>query len=138
MPPVTQRESPARKRQRVDEDGSHRAGGPSQHRLESTPGVQEVESVDLTNVHDETELSKALSKQRRDAIRAQMQAAQGTESKRRTRLSSYKCPICMETPENATATICGRFADLCPRNLAGAALLTTILLQVTCFVTDAS
>jgi ATP-dependent exoDNAse (exonuclease V) beta subunit len=71
--------------------------------------TQEVEAVDLTEVNDATDLSKALSKQRQDAIQAQMKQNQGSEPAGRTPLTSYKCPICMDTPEDATTTTCGAF-----------------------------
>ncbi len=69
--------------------------------------IQEVEAVDLTEVNTAADLSKALSKQRQDAIQAQMKQKQGSEPVGRTPLSSYKCPICMDTPEDATTTSCG-------------------------------
>ena len=70
---------------------------------------QDVEAVDLTEVNSATDLSKALSKQRQDAIQAQMKQNQGSEAAGRTPLTSYKCPICMDTPEDATTTVCGAF-----------------------------
>jgi len=69
--------------------------------------MQEVEAVDLTEVNTSADLTKALSKQRQDAIQAQMKQNQGSETVGRTPLSSYKCPICMDTPEDATTTSCG-------------------------------
>jgi hypothetical protein len=68
---------------------------------------QDVEAVDLTDVNNAADLSKALSKQRQDAIQAQMKQNQGSEPAGRTPLTSYKCPICMDTPEDATTTTCG-------------------------------
>ena len=72
----------------------------------------EIEAVDLTGVNDATGLSQALSKQRQDAVRAQMQQTKNEEPAGRTPLSSYKCPICMDTPEDATTTICGMLRKL--------------------------
>lgn len=71
----------------------------------SSPSVKDavIESVDLTGVDDNATLSAVLAKQRQDAILAQNQ---GTESGR-TSLTAYKCPVCMETPTDATSTICG-------------------------------
>jgi len=63
-----------------------------------------IESVDLTEVSDASMLSKALSKQREDAVKAQM--AQDAE-KGRSALTAYKCPVCMDTAVDATSTICG-------------------------------
>lgn len=64
-----------------------------------------VESIDLTE--PETLLSKALAKQQEDAIKAQ----QSTEDEKSggSLLSAYKCPVCMDTPEDATSTSCGQF-----------------------------
>ncbi|KIV87694.1 hypothetical protein PV11_03224 [Exophiala sideris] len=62
-----------------------------------------IESVDLTGVDDNATLSSALAKQREDAILAQ---TAGTEAGR-TALTAYKCPVCMDTPTDATTTICG-------------------------------
>ena len=62
-----------------------------------------IESVDLTAVDDNASLTAALAKQRQDAILAQNP---GTENGR-TPLTAYKCPVCMDTPINATSTTCG-------------------------------
>lgn len=69
--------------------------------------VREVEAVDLSEVNDKSDMAKAIAKQQQDAIQSQMKDAEGKDLPGRTRLSSYKCPICMDTPENATSTICG-------------------------------
>ncbi|OQD74825.1 hypothetical protein PENDEC_c009G04989 [Penicillium decumbens] len=68
-----------------------------------------VESVDLTE--PEISLSKALAKQREDAIKAQQSTE---EEKSGSVLSAYKCPVCLETPKDATSTACGHlFCHLC-------------------------
>ena len=63
-----------------------------------------IESIDLTE--PENPLSKTLAKQREDAIKAQQSAE---EEKGHSILTSYKCPVCMDTPEDATSTACGMF-----------------------------
>lgn len=63
-----------------------------------------IESVDLTGVDDSTTLSAALAKQRQDAILSQNS---GTDGSGRTPLTAYKCPVCMDTPTDATSTACG-------------------------------
>ncbi|KIW33227.1 uncharacterized protein PV07_00094 [Cladophialophora immunda] len=63
-----------------------------------------IESVDLTAVDDSETLSAALAKQRQDAILAQNP---GTAESGRTSLTAYKCPVCMDTPTDATSTACG-------------------------------
>lgn len=68
-----------------------------------------IESVDLTEVEDDNALSKALAKQREDAIRAQGPARDGEG---RSVLTAYKCPVCMDTPVDATSTICGKYQTL--------------------------
>ena len=65
----------------------------------------EIESVDLTQVDDNSDLAYALAKQRTDAIKSQQISAGDPEA--RTPLTAYKCPICMEIPREATTTICG-------------------------------
>ncbi|KAH8696153.1 hypothetical protein BGW36DRAFT_380347 [Talaromyces proteolyticus] len=70
-----------------------------------TPDAEDdIEAVDLTDVNNDSALAEVLSKQREDAVRAQ----QATEHKEgRTTLSATKCAICMDTPTDATTTICG-------------------------------
>lgn len=70
--------------------------------------IEEVEAVDLTEVNNESDLSKAIAKQQQDAVQSQMKDTQGDDPPGRTPLSSYKCPICMDTPEDATSTVCGK------------------------------
>lgn len=67
---------------------------------------ENIESVDLTEVDNDSALSKALAKQREDAVKAQTYPGGG---KGRSILTSYKCPVCMDTPVDATTTICGMF-----------------------------
>lgn len=66
--------------------------------------IEPVEQIDLTEVEGSAALAKALAKQREDAVRAQESLHQGTG---RTVLTSYKCPVCMDTPVDATSTVCG-------------------------------
>ncbi len=82
---------------RTTKSSRKRSSGPQ---LSSDPSVDEV---DLTAVDDPASLSAALSKQREDAIIAQNP---GTEAGR-TPLTAYKCPVCMDTPTDATSTACG-------------------------------
>ena len=62
-----------------------------------------IDEVDLTGVDDSGGISAVLAKQREDMI---LQQNQGTEAGR-TPLTAYKCPVCMETPTDATSTACG-------------------------------
>ena len=65
-----------------------------------------IESVDLTEVNDDYALAQTLAKQQEDAIKAQA----ATENKDgRTTLLAFKCAICMDTPTDATTTVCGMF-----------------------------
>lgn len=93
------------KRQR-EEDGSRESTSSS----DVTPQREDpIESIDLTEVDESRPLARALAKQREDAVRAQ----QSTEhEKEGSVLASYKCPVCMDTPENATSTACGTFLAL--------------------------
>jgi len=65
---------------------------------------EDIESLDLTEVDDAFALSKVLAKQREDAIKAQNNP---TDRSGRSVLTSYKCPVCMDMPVDATTTICG-------------------------------
>ena len=65
---------------------------------------QPVESIDLTEVDKPSALDRALAKQREDAVKAQHD---GESEKARSLLTAYKCPVCMDTPEDATTTVCG-------------------------------
>jgi hypothetical protein len=78
---------------------------------ESAQGVDQesedtIESIDLTE--PESLLAKALAKQREDAIKAQKSTEGEKESG--SILIAYKCPVCMDTPEDATSTACGQFS----------------------------
>lgn len=64
----------------------------------------EIEAIDLTGVGGSTALANALSKQQEDAIKAQQS---GSEEIGRSALTCYKCPVCMDTPVDATTTVCG-------------------------------
>ncbi|KAL6248171.1 hypothetical protein RBB50_004426 [Rhinocladiella similis] len=75
----------------------------NRHHGQTPPTDPTIESVDLTEIDDSATLSATLAKQRQDAILSQNP---GTEAGR-TPLTAYKCPVCMETPTDPTATICG-------------------------------
>lgn len=64
---------------------------------------RQIDSVDLTSPESPA-LATALAKQRQDAIEAQQSQ---DEDKSLGLLKAYKCPICMDTPKDATSTICG-------------------------------
>jgi hypothetical protein len=68
--------------------------------------VEPIEQIDLTEVEGSGALAKALAKQREDAVRAQESLHQGAG---RSILTSYKCPVCMDTPVDATSTVCGTY-----------------------------
>ncbi|ERF68270.1 hypothetical protein EPUS_02726 [Endocarpon pusillum Z07020] len=95
------------KRQRIHERPPETSPAVQQPQPVRNDSIQEVEAVDLTEVNDESDLSKAISKQQQDAVQSQMKQTQGDDPPGRTPLSSYKCPICMDTPEDATSTVCG-------------------------------
>lgn len=85
------------KRRRQD-DGFWSSGFPGIDGQSDAP----IESIDLTE--PDKPLAKALAKQREDAVKAQQPA----EQKSRSLLGSYNCPVCMDTPEDATSTTCGK------------------------------
>ena len=65
-----------------------------------------IESVDLTSVEGTNSVSRTQAKQRADAILAQQSLDDGQG---RSVLTAYKCPVCMDTPVDATSTACGTF-----------------------------
>ncbi|KAL4867573.1 hypothetical protein BDV12DRAFT_171209 [Aspergillus spectabilis] len=66
-----------------------------------------IESIDLTDVDGNSVLAKVLAKQREDAIAAQESRQSNESGSVRSRLTAYTCPVCMEPPKDATATVCG-------------------------------
>lgn len=84
-------------RQRSESDV--RSGSSSSRPKSESP----VESIDLTGVGEKTSAADVLAQHRAD-----VESSQNVSSDTgRTALTSYKCPICMETPTDITATICG-------------------------------
>jgi hypothetical protein len=83
------------------------ASSSNEPRQSSSHGEDDyIESVDLTEVNDDYALAKTLAKQREDAVKAQA----ATENKDgRTTLLAFKCAICMDTPTDATTTVCGMY-----------------------------
>ncbi|KAJ6037028.1 hypothetical protein N7540_001307 [Penicillium herquei] len=84
------------KRQRSEED-------PYASGLPADFDEDQIESIDLTEPEHISPLAKTLAKQREDAIKAQQPKDDTSDSL----LGAYKCPVCMDTPENATSTACG-------------------------------
>jgi hypothetical protein len=86
------------------------------HRTSSTSssdlwlGRDAIETIDMTEDPDTAELAKAVAKQREDAIKAQQ--ASENKDRNRTSLMAYTCPICMDTPVDATATSCGKSSNI--------------------------
>jgi len=97
------------KRRRLDDRSSavSSSSRPSfqRHREVTSFTDNTIESVDLTEVDDVTSLSKILSKQCEDAIKAQVSSDANSG---RSTLTAYKCPVCMDTAVDATTTICGK------------------------------
>lgn len=79
----------------------------------SSSNSSSIEAVDLTNVDDNDALAQVLSKQRQDAISSQKPSSTmpkdnlSADTDGRTPFTSYKCPICMESPQFPTSTSCG-------------------------------
>ncbi|CDM30983.1 hypothetical protein DTO013E5_373 [Penicillium roqueforti] len=63
-----------------------------------------IETIDMTDDSGAAALARTAAKQREDAIKAQASAESDSNL---SALLSYKCPICMETPVDATSTSCG-------------------------------
>ena len=62
------------------------------------------ESIDLTEVDDDSSLSKVLEQQRLALIKAQQE-----EARKPVKLATVQCIICMENMKDLTATSCGRY-----------------------------
>ncbi|KUM63019.1 hypothetical protein ACN42_g4085 [Penicillium freii] len=80
-----------------------------------------IETIDMTDDSAAAALARTVAKQREDAIKAQASAESNSNL---SAILAYKCPICMETPVDATSTSCG--------------LLLTYHVQGISFVTSAS
>ncbi|KAL4941062.1 hypothetical protein BDV06DRAFT_195255 [Aspergillus oleicola] len=93
--------SGTRKRRRLtNESGSSVISDSSS----SQPQNEPIEPIDLTEVDGNSAIAKVLAKQREDAVAAQ-HLHEGENA--RSRLTAYKCPVCMENPVDATTTVCG-------------------------------
>ncbi|KAF7161475.1 hypothetical protein CNMCM5623_007046 [Aspergillus felis] len=127
------RDQPARKRRRVSNVETAGIGESADHSDTSTASsistsnpvardrdVEPIEQIDLTEVEGSAALAKALAKQREDAVRAQESLHQGTG---RSVLTSYKCPVCMDTPVDATSTVCAKSSGQTHQEKALAALV---------------
>ncbi|KAF3483432.1 uncharacterized protein GIQ15_02756 [Arthroderma uncinatum] len=111
-PSLSQHNREETKRRRLDNSNAT-ASSSSRAQQRATNGIPgEIESVDLTGVNDSCSLAKFLAKQREDAVLAQKKVTNDKEA--RSALTGYKCPVCMDVPENATTTICGMYMDLYP------------------------
>ncbi|KAJ5587424.1 uncharacterized protein N7459_003189 [Penicillium hispanicum] len=88
-----------------------REDDPLESEASDTQSDEQIESIDLTEIDSSSALAKTLAKQREDAIKAQQSTE---EDKEHSVLSAYKCPVCMDTPEDATSTACGHlFCNRC-------------------------
>ncbi|RMZ89716.1 hypothetical protein DV736_g3054, partial [Chaetothyriales sp. CBS 134916] len=101
-PPLAQLAAPAQHRAGRARRRAPAAGEPRGLAADPGPHAPAAESpcVDSSSAVD-----ALLARQRADAVLSQ-HSTSATENGR-TRLAAYKCPVCMETPVNATTTICG-------------------------------
>lgn len=90
------------------------SAGPSTKRTKTTPSKEgrksqeneePVEAIDLV---EDTPLAEALQKQRAEQVKAQQEPTE-----KPVRLSNLSCVICMDRPEDLTATSCGLSFLLC-------------------------
>lgn len=65
--------------------------------------ADDIETVDMTTSGTPPTVSKARAKQQEDAVKSQQPEMEPS----RSALMAYKCPVCMDTPEDATTTTCG-------------------------------
>ena len=80
------------------------SGNATPNNVETDTEEEPIESIDLTEAEGPSSLAKILAKQREDAVKAQQDLEQ---EKGRSLLTAYKCPVCMDTPVDATTTVCG-------------------------------
>lgn len=90
-------------KRRHDGDDATNAGPSSRPRVEGP-----IQAIDLTEVDSSSELAKTLSSLREDAVKAQ-QPTESEINRSQSILGAYKCPVCMDTPEDATSTACGKY-----------------------------
>lgn len=83
-----------------------RGGDGSRESSHQNSPEEPIESVDLTELDNSSALARTLAKQREDAIKSQQTS---TPDKPQSVLGAYKCPVCMDTPEDATSTACGKY-----------------------------
>ncbi|KAI9370797.1 hypothetical protein BJX61DRAFT_544292 [Aspergillus egyptiacus] len=93
-----------RKRRRLTNQTVSSSGSQAENEHEN----EAVESIDLTDVDGNSAIAKVLAKQREDAIASQhLNDGGGVRSK----LAAYKCPICMDSPVDATTTVCAKNSE---------------------------
>ncbi|PYH93695.1 hypothetical protein BO71DRAFT_298347, partial [Aspergillus ellipticus CBS 707.79] len=100
---------PGPRRHSTPTESSEAAGHDRKRRRTSntervTEQSERPESVDLTESGGTNSVSKTQAKQRADAILAQQSLDQ---DQGHSVLAAYKCPVCMDTPVDATSTLCG-------------------------------
>ena len=84
----------------------------------SVHGSANLDAIDLTEVNSHQDLTQAISRPQEDAVREQRKTNKqgGVDQayhRPRTAFSEYKCPICMDSPEDATSTVCGKWNPAC-------------------------
>jgi len=69
--------------------------------------LKSIEQIDLSQDSDpdNAALSSTLAKQRSDAITSQ--ASKNTDAAGKSKLNSLQCTVCLDTPNDLTATSCG-------------------------------
>lgn len=100
---------PERKRRRLNDDSVAGPSAPSARLTHSgNPAIgsqmrppDDIEAVDMSA--SSPKLLKSRAKQQEDAVKAQQPEMEPS----RSTLTAYKCPVCMDTPEDATTTTCG-------------------------------
>jgi hypothetical protein len=95
------------------------SAGPSGSSSRAAP--IDIEEVDLTE--DGNVLAETLQKQRAEQVKAQAPQLDGPPT-----LKKFTCVICMDTPEDLTATSCGMYFHLFPFGLYRARRMLTTLI----------
>ncbi|OQD86596.1 hypothetical protein PENANT_c007G03142 [Penicillium antarcticum] len=129
-PPVLKAPRTSERRSEIDltDDAGIELSRGSRSHVDLTRESRPVPQIDLTGHSGTAHMSQALEMQHRAAQQAKEAAARADAKlfkshktpteEGRTILTAYKCPVCMDTPENATSTSCGRLILVLKRTVS--------------------
>ncbi|KAB8360789.1 hypothetical protein FH972_024523 [Carpinus fangiana] len=108
-PPVYAEASRKRSRHESRASSASASNAPKRRRtsrgpttVHNPPPLKRIEEIDLIDSDEEQNLAKALSKQREEQIKSQAPRVSDP-----TKLQTLQCTVCLDTPTDLTATVCG-------------------------------